>query len=148
MTPGSFLLYDSVIASLGEGSLPPLDGAALTAMLLRPDHVPDLAAHCQLADVQAFEMEGGNYRRLALTGARLERVTGGVAFRSDPLIWGDPVDIGPAGYMVLAFGSPAKLVASATLLGIQQLADGAVEAVRSRFSIAPADAGWFHLGRA
>jgi len=148
MTAGPFLLYDSMLTALVAGALAPLPEADITAVLLSPAYVPDLAAHTAYGDVSAFEISGGDYHGLRLTGGAVAPLSGAAAaFTSDPISWGDPVSLPPTRYMALVFGLPSALKSSSPLIGVQQLATGAVEAVRGAFTVSPPAGGWFHLAR-
>ncbi|NVJ71384.1 MAG: hypothetical protein HWE08_13565 [Alphaproteobacteria bacterium] len=150
MIAGPLQLYDSAVLSLVDGSRKPLSQEPLTALLLKPTYVPDLAAHTQLTDVEALEANTGDYRRLALTGPIIRAMAGGASFSSDPISWGNPVSLPPVKYLLLAYGAPGTLSGSSSLLGVLDLAENApaVEAVRSSFTVTPPAGGWFILSRA
>ncbi|MCJ9428687.1 hypothetical protein [Kordiimonas marina] len=148
MTAGPFLLYDTTLAALMAGTLNPLADTDITAVLLSPAYVPDLAAHTTYADISAAEIIGSDYRQLRLTGGMVAPLSGAAAaFTSDPLNWGNPVTLPPTRYMTLLLGLPSALTPASPLIGVQQLTTGAVEAVRGAFTVSPPAGGWFHLAR-
>lgn len=146
MPAGSMRVYDSALNSLLAGTLPQLETASITALLLGVSHSVNLAEHACLADIEAEEITGFDYARKRVTGGRVEAGLGGSSFTSDIIHFGNPVTLGPARYMAFVFGRPGGLTAESPLLGIAELAEGsAVEAQRSGFAVHPPLEGWFKL---
>jgi|GEM_PF-3866433 len=147
---GPLQLYDRSLVGLLDGSRKLLDEASLTALLLSSNYVPDLAVHRVLADVSAFEVSGGDYRRRSVTGGTILASTGAAAFSTDAISWGDPVTLPPVKYLAICYGALGTLAPDSQLLGVMNLAGDApsVEAVRSSFSVSSPLGGWFSLTRA
>ncbi|MEX0299201.1 MAG: hypothetical protein AB3N28_09030 [Kordiimonas sp.] len=148
MPAGPLRVYDSALLGMLDQTLPPLDTATLTALLLSPRHVVDLASHQILLDIKDDEISAADYARASVNGARLSKVPGGASFFSDPIHFGDPVTMGPVSFLAMVYGELHSLSDASPLLGIAELSvGGAVEAQRSRFSISAPPEGWFFLTR-
>ena len=145
MLAGALTLVDSMLNGLLRGTVPPLDTSPLTALLLAPGYVPNTAKHSVFTDIEAFELKANDAVRLLLTGTS---VAGG-AFRSDDLIFGDPISIGPVRYLAFLAGNPGALAPSSMLIGVADLSPtgGALEAQRGKFAVTAPSAGWFNLAR-
>jgi hypothetical protein len=146
MPSGSLLVYDAALDALLKGTLPPFVSSPISAVLLSPSYVPNLAAHANFSDISASELSSSDTARLQLTGANVVAA----AFRSDTLIFGDPVTLGPVRYMAFVLGLPKSLQPSSPLLGVADLSPtgGALEAQRGRFEVSVPPGGWFSLARA
>lgn len=146
MVSAPLILNDTSLNSLLAGTLAPLGISPISAVLLSPAYVPDPVNHSSFAEIAAFELVSAETKRVQLTGVSIT----GAAFRSDDLIFGDPVTIGPARYLAFVMGAPKSLTPGSILLGVADLAPsgGALEAQRGRFSVKAPASGWFALNRA
>lgn len=148
MATGSMLPYDAILKGLLTRETPCLLETPITACLLAPSHVVDLSAHRVFSQIKASEIKDRDYKRVQVTGARVEDTSGRPYFHTDKLMFGDPVTLGPAGYLAFVFGLANGLTDNNVLLGISELAqNGAVEAQRSVFLVEPPADGWFHIQR-
>ena len=146
MPSGSFCLYDATLDALLRCELPALETSTITALLLAPTYNPDPVTHSSFSDIMDHEIRSGDAARLHLTGASVTAAT----FRSDNLIFGDPVTIGPDRYLAFLSSVASALVPDSILLGVADLSPGggALEAQRGRFEITVPAAGWFNITRA
>lgn len=148
MPTGPMHVYDSALEALLASRSPSLATSPLTAVLLNPRHTVDLTSHRVFADIAGDEISDTDYKRRTLTGTRVQLETGGPVFLSDSVSFGNPVTLGPVGYMALVFGRAAGLKSDSALLGISELSiGGAVEAQRNVFRVSPPLDGWFQLSR-
>lgn len=122
-----------------------LDGFRLAAVLLDGRYQPDMQAHTTIADIAAFQVQGGTYVPVSVNGARVDPVPGGSGFFTDAVFWPAPSDLMPARYMAFVRGAASALGPSDTLFGLVDLAPdgGAVEAQRGSLRISPSATGWF-----
>jgi len=150
MTTGPLILSEAMLLALLSGTPERLDQAALTALLLTPDYLPDPVSHGVYADIAAYEVAATDYQRQRLHGGRFAATATGASFTSDPILFGDPVCLPPVRYLAFCFGLPAALEDDAPLVGVMDLAPGgvAVEAVRGRFAVTPPAEGWLTLAQA
>ncbi|WP_417451285.1 hypothetical protein [Kordiimonas sp.] len=146
MNTGSMMLYAPAFERLMTGALK-LPLVSLSAVLLDGRYEQDVHQHERYSHIAPNELSGGDYKPVGVTGVRVEPVSGGAAFYTDPISWGDPVDLPPARFLALVQGWPGKLRADDALFGFVDLSPvgGAVEAQRGAFSVSPATNGWFAL---
>ncbi|WP_262689790.1 hypothetical protein [Kordiimonas aestuarii] len=146
MNTGPMILYAPPFEHLMTGVLR-LPLARLSAVLLDGRYVPDMSQHDRYSHITPYELSGGDYGPVAVAGVRVEPVPGGAAFFTDPIIWGDPVDLPPARFLALLMSLPGKPKAEDALFGLVDLspAGGAVEAQRGAFGVSPPTGGWFTL---
>jgi len=124
-----------------------LDRARLSAVLLDSNYVPDMHSHGRYSDIQGFELVGGTYKPVPVTGPRVEAVPGGAAFYTDPILWPEPSDLMPARYLALVTGNAAALKQDDPLFALLDLVPlgGAVEAQRGSLQVSAGAGGWFAL---
>ena len=148
MNTSPMQIYDTAFYAFALGALR-LTAGDKVAVLLDARYVPDLGNHATFADIQAFELAGGQYRRQQLTGARLVPLPGAICFTSDPLNWGNPVTLAPSKYLVLLDGLAGGLKPTSALLALMDLTGGtgfgAVEASHGAFAVTPPNSGWFEI---
>lgn len=149
MPTGQFLLFDAAVRELLLCDSASLESADLTACLLTNGYVPDLAGHEEFGDVSAYEASGLDYRQARVKGSAIVDATGGAAFTSDAISFGNPVSIPFVKYLLLVRGLPGALRSSSRLVGVLDLnTGGIVEALRDEFTITPSVGGWFQVTRA
>lgn len=149
MAVGNFLVMDEALEAMANSALGDLDGLAVTAVLVGSSYTPDMATHATYAHVSGDEISGNNYAQVALTGASLQDIAGGVRFDSNDISWGNPVTIPAAKYLVLVVGTAGSLAAGDKIIGIQDLntAGGTVHSINAEFTIHAPTSGWFDLKR-
>jgi hypothetical protein len=138
-------LYASAYADL-LGALR-LDRMHLSALLLNSHYAPDMDNHSRYSDIRGFELVGGTYKPVPVTGVRVDVVPGGAAFFTDPILWREPSDLMPARYLALVTGVATALKADDPLFALLDLVPmgGAVEAQRGSLRVGADEGGWFAL---
>jgi len=140
MPAGPMLLYSAAVDALLRAQIP-LHATPITALLLAPGYVPDLALHTAYSDIAAYDLAPS--RRVSVTGTS---VSAG-AFRSDTLMFGDPLSTGPVRHCALVQAPATLFRPDSPLIGVIDLApDGPpLEARNGPFTVTMPAGGWFQL---
>ena len=149
MPVGNFQVLDEAIEALANAQLGDLDGVGIAAVLVGSGYTPNLATHATYSDISANEISGGDYAQVAVTGAVLSDISGGVRFDTGDITWGNPVTIPACKYLALVVGTAGSLGVGARVIGIQDLdtGGGTVESINAEFTVQAPTNGWFDITR-